>query len=139
MPLCGGVSVSDYTYDINFEERVRSLRQSATGMPIELQLVWVAELLCIWLLLKNRDSSNKVIHLDKAWRLTHRSATMLANTAGLGFRTVAILFDFRDAFVHEGLLSAVPYQLQLLSRPQQEFDTLQKVVGVKLNPGRSLL
>lgn len=62
--------MSDYTYDINFEERVRSLRQSATGMPIELQLVWVAELLCIWLLLKNRDSSNKVIHLDKAWRLT---------------------------------------------------------------------
>lgn len=131
--------MSDYTYDINFEERVRSLRQSATGMPIELQLVCVTELLCIWLLLKNRDSSNKVIHLDKAWRLTHRSATMLANTAGLGFRTVAILFDFRDAFVHEGLLSAVPYQLQLLSLPQQELDTLQKVVGVKLNPGRSLL
>lgn len=131
--------MSDYTYDINFEERVRSLRQSATGMPIELQLVWVTELLCIWLLLKNRDSSNKVIHLDKAWRLTHRSATMLANTAGLGFRTVAIIFDFRDAFVHEGLSSAVQYQLQLLSLPQQELDTLQKVVGVKLNIGRSLL
>lgn len=64
---------------------------------------------------------------------------MLANTAGLGFRTVVILFDFRDAFVYEGLLSAVQYQLQLLSLPQQELDTLQKVVGVKLNIGRSLL
>lgn len=36
-------------------------------------------------------------------------------------------------------LSDVQLQLQLLSLPQKEIDTLQEITGVKLNPGRSPL
>lgn len=131
--------MSDYTFNINFEERINELRQSAIGAPVELQIVWMAELLCICLLLKYRDSSRKIIKLDKAWRLTHKAAAVMVSDIGVSFQTAVDLFGFRDTFVHAGLIAAVPHQIQFLSRPQSELDILQKFTGVNLNQGRSLL
>lgn len=129
--------MSDYSFNTDFDKLIRVLRQSAVGAPVELQLVWMAELLSI-LLLKNRDNPTScIIKQTGYWRITHGATPSLASTVGLQHKTVSLLLKFRDAFVHNGSIAAV--QLQLLSLPQKELDTLQEITGVKLNPGRSPL
>lgn len=131
--------MSDYSFNTDFDKLIRVLRQSAVGAPVELQLVWMAELLSI-LLLKNRDNPTScIIKQTGYWRITHGATPSLASTVGLQHKTVSLLLKFRDAFVHNGSIAAVQLQLQLLSLPQKELDTLQEITGVKLNPGRSLL
>lgn len=131
--------MSDYSFNTDFDKLIRVLRQSAVGAPVELQLVWMAELLSI-LLLKNRDNPTScIIKQTGYWRITHGATPSLASTVGLQHKTVSLLLKFRDAFVHNGSIAAVQLQLQLLSLPQKELDTLQEITGVKLNIGRSLL
>lgn len=131
--------MSDYSFNTDFDKLIRVLRQSAVGAPVELQLVWMAELLSI-LLLKNRDNPTScIIKQTGSWRITHGATPSLAATVGLQHKTVSLLLKFRDAFVHNGSIAAVQLQLQLLSLPQKELDTLQEITGVKLNPGRSPL
>lgn len=131
--------MSDYSFNTDFDKLIRVLRQSAVGAPVELQLVWMAELLSI-LLLKNRDNPTScIIKQTGYWRITHGATPSLASTVGLQHKTVSLLLKFRDAFVHNGSIAAVQLQLQLLSLPQKELDTLQEIMGVKLNPGRSPL
>lgn len=131
--------MSDYSFNTDFDKLIRVLRQSAVGAPVELQLVWMAELLSI-LLLKNRDNPTScIIKQTGYWRITHGATPSLAATVGLQHKTVSLLLKFRDAFVHNGSIAAVQLQLQLLSLPQKELDTLQEITGVKLNPGRSPL
>lgn len=131
--------MSDYSFNTDFDKLIRVLRQSAVGAPVELQLVWMAELLSI-LLLKNRDNPTScIIKQTGYWRITHGATPSLASTVGLQHKTVSLLLKFRDAFVHNGSIAAVQLQLQLLSLPQKELDTLQEITGVKLNPGRSPL
>lgn len=131
--------MSDYSFNTDFDKLIRVLRQSAVGAPVELQLVWMAELLSI-LLLKNRDNPTScIIKQTGSWRITHGATPSLAATVGLQHKTVSLLLKFRDAFVHNGSIAAVQLQLQLLSMPQKELDTLQEITGVKLNPGRSPL
>lgn len=132
--------MSDYSFNTDFDKLIRVLRQSAVGAPVELQLVWMAELLSILLLLKNRDNPTScIIKQTGYWRITHGATPSLAATVGLQHKTVSLLLKFRDAFVHNGSIAAVQLQLQLLSLPQKELDTLQEITGVKLNPGRSPL
>lgn len=131
--------MSDYSFNTDFDKLIRVLRQSAVSAPVELQLVWMAELLSI-LLLKNRDNPTScIIKQTGSWRITHGATPSLAATVGLQHKTVSLLLKFRDAFVHNGSIAAVQLQLQLLSLPQKELDTLQEITGVKLNPGRSPL
>lgn len=131
--------MSDYSFNTDFDKLIRVLRQSAVGAPVELQLVWMAELLSI-LLLKNRDNPTScIIKQTGYWRITHGATPSLAATVGLQHKTVSLLLKFRDAFVPNGSIAAVQLQLQLLSLPQKELDTLQEITGVKLNPGRSPL
>lgn len=132
--------MSDYKFSTDFGKLVTVLRQSTAGAPIELQLVWMAELLSILLLLTNRDRPNgHIIKQTGSWRITHSIAPTLAPTVGLHPKTVSLLLKFRNTFVHNSSIAAAQLQLQLLSIPQKELDTLQEVTGVKLNQGRSLL
>lgn len=132
--------MSDYKFSTDFGKLVTVLRQSTAGAPIELQLVWMAELLSILLLLKNRDRPNgHIIKQTGSWRIPHSIAPTLAPTVGVHPKTVSLLLKFRNTFVPNGSIAAVQLQSQLLSIPQKELDTLQEVTGVKLNQGRSLL
>lgn len=131
--------MSDFTDDIDWMYAAKRLKLACMGQVLELQLVWMFEILSIVLFSIN-IKHKYVIRLDKSYRLTHANMKLLADTVGLQKRTVGYLSDYRDKFVHFGYLEAQPQLDKLLENvPSEDMDKLQRITGVTLDFNSRLL
>lgn len=130
--------MNDFQDSVNWDYAVTRLRTACMGQPIELQLLWLFEILTI-LLFKANVGTRYVIRMDEAYRLTHRNMASVAGSLGLSKLTVGRLASYRDTFVHFGYLEATPLLEKFFERTSsEEIDLLQQVTGVTLNMRNSL-
>lgn len=125
--------MSDFRDGIDWNAAVTRLRLSCTGQALDIQVVWMFEVLAIQLFLIAKGTP-LVTRLSKSWRLTHRDMRKLAPEVGLRISTVQRLSTYRDTFCHFGFLDAkLLLQDFLLKTDSDELDRLQQYTGVTLN------
>lgn len=132
--------MSDFKDSIDWSYMMQRLQVACLGQPLELQLLWLFEILSIFLFLKNKDASRHIIRLDKSYRLTHANMPILAADLGFTPKFIKQLADYRDTFVHFGYLEAAPLLTKFFeSISPEELGLLQQVTGVTLNMRNSLV
>lgn len=125
--------MSDFKDNIDWELAVQRLRLSCAGQCLDLQLVWMFEILAILMFLNNKESKY-VLRLAESWRLTHKNMPNLAEAIGISRVLVRKLGEYRDTFCHFGFLAAKPIMQDVLSESNsEELDRLQQYTGVTLN------
>lgn len=131
--------MSDFKDSVDWNYAVARLRTSCIGQPLELQAVWMFEILAVLLFLKHKDKAKDVKRIEGAYRLTHAKMINFAASVGLTESTVGILSAYRDKFVHFGYLEATPLLERFFSETSsQDLDRLQQYTGVTLNMRNSL-
>lgn len=125
--------MSDFTDGTDWELAVQRLRLSCVGQCLDLQMVWLFEILAILLFQANKGSKY-VVRLSKSWRLTHRDMPKLVPAVGISQSLVNRLIAYRNTFCHFGFLDAKPLLQEFLATaPPEELDRLQRYTGVTLN------
>lgn len=131
--------MSDFKDDINWNIALSDLREACKYRVLELQLVWMFEIITI-LLFQINIGSKLVRRLDGAYRLTHKGVIQLASQVGVREGTLGRLSEYRDTFVHFGYLRAKPLLLEFLEYVTvEELDNLMQVSEVTLNLRNGLL
>lgn len=131
--------MSDFQDNIDWKYTVIRLRSSCVGQPLNIQLIWMFEILSIVLFTLN-TKSRYVVRLDKSYRLTHEHMVYLAATVGLQSSTIGYLSAYRNKFVHFGYLEAQTLLDKLLQNiTEEDLKQLQKITGVTLDFDNRLL
>lgn len=98
--------------------------------PLELQLVWLTEILLYTVISRENYSVDKVyVHYSEV-------PEMLA-AAGLPKNTSSLLFKFRNTYVHLGHTAALPI-LRTLIQDEPGLGTLADYAGVSLSYNKTL-
>lgn len=124
--------MGEFFLDRNYKDTIVTLKKSIVGESLELQLVWLLELLLIhfYLLqdvsLLRKHSSTSVLYGYKSLiKSVSKTYSNLHNT-------LKLLVTFRNKFVHEGRLSA-DMNLSVLLMYKKELRELATIVDVELN------
>lgn len=131
--------MSDFKDEIDWNLAIHDLREACKYRVLEMQLIWLFEIISI-LLFQNNIGSKLVRRLDGYYRLTHKDAIQLAPQIGVRESVFRKLSDYRDTFVHFGYLRAKPLLLEFLEYVTvEELDNLMQVSEVTLNLRNGLL
>lgn len=127
-------------FELNFDPNVicNMLRKSFHYYPIEMQLVWLSELLLITAFTRI-ENPNK-IKLNKAkdkYVFTQRDSRFIINNILNDNYTYTLLDKFRNEYVHKGSDCAYDLFKELFSS-RNPVDKLAKFAGVTLNWNCSL-
>ena len=124
--------MGEFFINRNYRDVITNLQKSIVGESLELQLVWLSELLLVYFYLLqdvstlSKTSKGSILYGYKLLlRSIEKDYRTLTDTAKL-------LVTFRNKFVHEGRLSA-DMNLSVLLMYKKELRELAAIVDVELN------
>ena len=127
------------TYDNDINKWIKAadiIRADIIRAPIELQLVWVFELLLLMAFVKNHKD-NKFIkwNSEKASLDSKRCFSFYDKQYA---RTINILGKFRNTFVHFGFAAASAYFRDIMDTCSDLDQLCEQYVKIKLNRGNRI-
>lgn len=129
----------EFTKDFNVSAVLNSFRKSFKYYPIELQLVWLLEILLILSYDKLKGTNTKLLKYHKEsgnWTLNQKKARIIIfELTNCDLSTVAVLEDFRNKYVHLGATVAYDDFISLCTKEDNKYtlNYLADFVGVTLN------
>ena len=121
----------------NCQERITKLMVSIVKYPLELQLIWLADLLCNLMLLKYPTAFKnfKSVEGSNEVSISYRFLIKILGTELKELYLIELLFTFRNTYVHKGADVAKPYFDELLSN-KEGLQHLTEYACVTLNFNR---
>lgn len=123
----------------DFLEKIKLLQDSAKNSPLELQLVWLCELLLVSTLIGALNGEYKIIITDSTahWDYGRAHRMFCANNKPLA-SACSLLVKFRKEFVHGGYVIAITTLQKLIESNLSELLIISNKLGVPLNPKRTI-
>lgn len=134
----------EFTKDFNVSAVLDSFIRSFKYYPIELQFVWLLEILLILSYDKLKGTNSKLLKYHKEsgnWTLNQKKARIIIfELTSCKLKTVALLEDFRNKYVHLGAAAAYGVFISLYTKEENKciLNKLADFVGVTLNWNCSL-
>lgn len=127
-------------FELNYNplQALSLLKKDFAYYPIELQLVWLSEIMLVLTFIDMSD--NGTLQLNKKqdrYVLTQQMARSILAPMLRGDRYILILNTLRNIYVHKGSLAALPQYRKLLIY-KCHIDKLAEFAGVTLNWNCSL-
>ncbi len=121
--------MSEFLYSISEYSRIaNSLREDILRSKIEIQLMWLFEVLVILTFVRNKDN-RKIVKLNKNKNLSMNTNSFFH---GYNYKYASILqtlHDYRHAMVHKGFAYASVYFMEL----KDNADLLNELCKEQLN------
>ena len=130
--------MGEYLQNYDYYATIDKLRRSAAYYPLELQLVWLVEILLLSAYMANRAKCKvnyKNLHVFYFKDLLRFSKNLLTDEES---STLQILVYFRNTFVHEGAVAAQDYFNTLVYAERPKLLRLAELVKIELNLGVDL-
>ena len=130
--------MGEYDVNFNYYETITTLKDSCKFMLLELQLIWLLEILLLSAYMGNRSKvrrfNYKGQHIYSFNDLRHASKKI----AGIEPNTLRLLIKFRNTYVHEGWLSAKDMYETLIYPERHNLIKIADAAKVDINFNYSL-
>lgn len=129
--------MGEYKHNFNYYTTISTLRESCKYYPVELQLIWLVEILLLSAYMANRENCHKnskgldVFYFGNLLKVSK-------NIDGLDHNTLRTLVKFRNVYVHEGAVAAQDYFNTLVYAERPKLLRLAELAKIELNLGVDL-
>ena len=124
--------LGEYNPTYDYYKTISSLRLSCKYYPLELQLIWVLEILLLSAYMANRDKcrrNSKGNHIFYFGNLR----TVSRSVPSIDLDALNLLIKFRNLYVHEGAKSAQSTFNVLVYDKREELENIAKAANITLN------
>lgn len=133
----------EFAKDFNAEDALNSFRKSLKYYPIELQLVWLFEMLVIIAYTKASEDGSSLIGFNKRsgnYVLTQSKTRVIISSILASDKILKLLETFRNYYVHKGPDQAYKFYKDVFTKSNRrnEMNKLADLAGVTLNWNCSL-
>ena len=125
--------MGEYLRDYDYYITINSLRDSCKYYPLELQFIWLLEILLLSSYIANRNSckvNNKGKHLFYFKDLVRHSKKFMSDYE---LDALSTLISFRNVYVHVGALAARNYFSSLVNKNRDAVLRLAELARVDLH------
>ena len=129
--------MTEYLPDFDYTEYIERLKADMKYYPVELQLVWLLELLLMLVYLQHR-SSYTVNDRGKHVFYARNLIDYLGDNKKINMSFMRVFTQFRNKYVHEGPTAASSLYDKLIHKYTDQLKILAKFVGIRLNFGLDL-
>ena len=130
--------MGEYNVTYDYYQTIAKLRESVKYMPLELQLIWLLEIL---LLSSYMAARSKAVRVNKKGKHVFSFKDLLRSSRNipcLDINTLRLLIKFCNTYVHEGWLSAKDMYETLIYPERHNLIKIADAAKVDINLNYSL-
>lgn len=130
--------MGEYDVNFNYYETIATLRESCKFMPLELQLIWLLEILLLSAYMGNRSKVRRFNYKGQHIYSFNDLRRASKKITGIEPNTLRLLIKFRNTYVHEGWLSAKDMYETLIYPERHNLIKIADAAKVDINFNYSL-